>query len=140
MRAHNCVVFRIHHSLGDGISLMAMLLECCRRADEPDQRPSIGSVDTSSNPSSNRVNKRRELWKVVVGMLMGLVFIVEFVLRALWVKDKRTAISGGAGVELWPRKLATAKFRLEDMKAVKKAVVDAVCSTIKSCFDLDRNY
>ncbi|KAI8532791.1 hypothetical protein RHMOL_Rhmol11G0241900 [Rhododendron molle] len=137
LRAYNCIIFRIHHTLGDGISLMSMLLECCRRADEPDQRPSIGSVDTSSDPSSNRVKRRRELWKVVVGMLMGLVFIVEFVLRALWVKDKRTAISGGAGVELWPRKLATAKFRLNDMKAVKKAVVDAVYSTTKSCFDLD---
>ncbi|KAG5526448.1 hypothetical protein RHGRI_032649 [Rhododendron griersonianum] len=130
LRAHNCIVFRIHHALGDGISLMSTLLECCRRANEPDQRPSISSVDTSSNPSSNRVNKRRELWKVVVGMLMGLVFIVEFVLRALWVKDKRTAISGGAGVELWPRKLATAKFRLDDMKAVKKAVVDATINDV----------
>ncbi|KAI8532793.1 hypothetical protein RHMOL_Rhmol11G0242100 [Rhododendron molle] len=66
-------------------------------------------------------------------MLMGLGFIMEFVLRALWVKDKRTAVSGGAGVELWPRKLATAKFWLDDMKAVKKTVTTAVSSTTKSC-------
>ncbi|KAG5526446.1 hypothetical protein RHGRI_032648 [Rhododendron griersonianum] len=130
LRAHNCIVFRIHHALGDGISLMSMLLECCRRADEPDLRPTISSVGTSSNSSSNRIIQRRKLWKVVVGMLMGLVFIVEFVLRSLWVKDRKTAVSGGAGVELWPRKLATAKFWLDDMKMVKEAVADATINDV----------
>ncbi|KAE9447150.1 hypothetical protein C3L33_20925, partial [Rhododendron williamsianum] len=105
-------------------------IHCCRRADEPDQRPTISSVGTSSNSSSNRINQRRKLWKVVVGMLMGLVFIVEFVLRSLWVKDRKTAVSGGAGVELWPRKLATAKFRLDDMKMVKEAVADATINDV----------
>ncbi|KAI8532792.1 hypothetical protein RHMOL_Rhmol11G0242400 [Rhododendron molle] len=128
LRAHNCIIFRIHHALGDGISLMSMLQEWCRRADhEPDRRSSMGSMGTTySNSSSNREKRWTQVWKVVVGMLMGLGFIVDFALRALWVKDKRTAVSGGAGVELWPRKLATAKFWLDDMKAVKKVVTDAL--------------
>lgn len=42
-------------------------------------------------------------------------------------RDRKTAISGGDGVELWPRKLATAKFLIEDMKNVKRAV-----SSVKS--------
>ncbi|KAH7834424.1 hypothetical protein Vadar_015881 [Vaccinium darrowii] len=128
LRAHNCMVFRIHHALGDGISLMSMLLEWGRRADEPHQSPSTGSLGTSS---LNK-NQRRELWKLVVWMFMNVVFIVEFVLRALWVKDQRTAVSGGAGVELWPRKLATAKFRLDDMKQVKKAVAGATINDVLS--------
>ncbi|KAH7833167.1 hypothetical protein Vadar_003628 [Vaccinium darrowii] len=127
LRAHNCMVLRVHHALGDGISLMSMFLECCRRADEPDQRPSIGSVGTSS---SDRMNRRRDLWKVVVGMFMMVVFIVEFVLTALWVKDRRTSVSGGAGVELWPRKLVTAKFQLDDMKQVKKVIADATINDV----------
>lgn len=36
LMAHKCAVFRIHHALGDGISLTSMLLSCCRRADNPD--------------------------------------------------------------------------------------------------------
>lgn len=55
-----------------------------------------------------------------------LVYVTEFGLRSLWLKDKKTAISGGAGVELWPRKLATAKFKIDDMKTVKKAIDNAV--------------
>ncbi|KAG5526452.1 hypothetical protein RHGRI_032652 [Rhododendron griersonianum] len=131
LKAHNCIVFRIHHALGDGISLMSMLQEWCRRADhEPDRRSSMGSMGTYSNSSSNWEKRWTQLWKVVVGMLMGLGFIMEFVLRALWVKDKTTAVSGGAGVELWPRKLATAKFWLDDMKAVKKAVTNATINDV----------
>lgn len=124
---------------------MSMFQEWCRRADEPDRRSSMCSMGTYSNSSSNRVKQRRALWKVVVGMLIGLRFIMQFVLRAFWVKDKRTAVSGGAGVELWPRKLATAKFWLDDMQVVKKAVADAVSSTNKSCYLVehyfkDRNF
>lgn len=37
--AHKYAVLRLHHSLGDGISLMSMFLSCCRRADDPNQRP-----------------------------------------------------------------------------------------------------
>jgi hypothetical protein len=55
-----------------------------------------------------------------------MAFSLEFVLRFLWVSDKKTVISGGDGVELWPRKLATAKFFIEDMKTVKGAVANAV--------------
>lgn len=66
------------------------------------------------------------LWGFVGMVLFSLVFAVEFALRGLWVCDRKTAIAGGAGVELWPRKLGTARFLLEDMKAVKKAVPNAV--------------
>ncbi|KAJ6287879.1 hypothetical protein OIU77_001157 [Salix suchowensis] len=60
----------------------------------------------------------------------SLAFCLEFVLRILWVCDKKTVISGGDGVELWPRKLATAKFLIEDMKTVKRAVANATINDV----------
>ncbi|KAH7833021.1 hypothetical protein Vadar_002422 [Vaccinium darrowii] len=131
LTAHNCMVFRIHHALADGISLMSMLQECCRRADRPnDQR--LSTTGSVINSSLNKKNRMRELWKLVVGLFMNVVFIMEIMLRAFWVKDRRTVVSGGAGVELWPRKLATAKFRFDDMKQVKKAVADATINDVLS--------
>ncbi|KEH27311.1 O-acyltransferase (WSD1-like) family protein [Medicago truncatula] len=65
LRAHKCIIFRIHHSLGDGISLMSMLLAGC-----------------------------------------------------------------GEGVDLWPRKIATATFSLEHMKTVKNAVPNATINDV----------
>lgn len=114
--AHKTAVFRVHHALGDGVSLMSMLLSACRLRDDPTRAPSLGVVSSSHVRSDTSM-----LWRWVKMAWFTLVYMLEFVLRSLWLSDRTTAVSGGAGVELWPRKLATARFRLEDMKAVKRA-------------------
>ncbi|KAF8377573.1 hypothetical protein HHK36_030955 [Tetracentron sinense] len=133
--AQRCCILRLHHALGDGISLMSLALACCRRIHHPDQPATIFSSDSSSSSSkikqnSNRINICRKVWKLMGAAWLSLVFISKFVLRSLWVKDAKTAVSGGAGVELWPRKLATARFDLEDLKAVKKSIVDATINDV----------
>lgn len=125
LEGHNCAVFRIHHALGDGISLMSMLLASCRLAADTEALPMVG---VAGNRRDNSLGRN---WREIVGgfvkmIWFSLMFCIEFVLTSLWVCDRKTAISGGAGVELWPRKLATATFVLEDMKAVKRAFDNAV--------------
>ncbi|GAA0166396.1 acyltransferase [Lithospermum erythrorhizon] len=126
LMAHNCFVFRVHHALGDGISLMSMFLTLCRRVDDPGQRPTILGVGSSATGQRSRWG----LGRVVKVLWYSVVFLLEFVLRTLWWRDKKTAVSGGAGVELWPRKLVTAKFKIDDMKTVKKAVANATINDI----------
>ncbi|CAK9140804.1 unnamed protein product [Ilex paraguariensis] len=125
LMSQKCAIFRVHHALGDGISLMSMFLSCCRKADDPTQPATVNSGDSSST-SSRRNGREWKVWRLVKMLWYTLIFVFEFGLRSLWLKDKKTAVIGGAGVELWPRKLATAKFHLDDMKAVKKAVPHAV--------------
>ncbi|OIW00829.1 hypothetical protein TanjilG_08268 [Lupinus angustifolius] len=130
LMSHNCLVFRIHHSLGDGISLMSMLIASCRNLNNPHQLPNL-HLPSSTNPSKpvgrgGGIN----LWKLVVTMCFCVLFAVEFVLRCFWIRDRKTAITGGAGVELWPRKMATASFLLQDMKTVKNAVRDATINDV----------
>ncbi|KZV33216.1 hypothetical protein F511_16250 [Dorcoceras hygrometricum] len=125
LMAHMTVVFRVHHSLGDGISLLSMLLCSCRRLDDPEQLPRIGGVGASSS--------RRRQWGLLSLLKVvwyTLIYVLGFIFRALWMKDKRSALSGGAGVELWPRKLVTASFSLDDMKTVKRAVTDATINDV----------
>ncbi|XP_011092556.1 O-acyltransferase WSD1 isoform X1 [Sesamum indicum] len=125
--AHKTVLFRVHHALGDGISLMSMLLSCCRRVDDPSQPPTIGGVGAASSSPRRRAWSVSTLVKVV---WYTLIYILEFSLRALCLRDKTTAVSGGDGVELWPRRLASARFRLDDMKIVKRAVADATINDV----------
>ncbi|KAK4378447.1 hypothetical protein RND71_000309 [Anisodus tanguticus] len=127
--AHKCAVLRLHHALGDGISLMSMFLSCCRRADDPTQRPTTHGIGTSSTSSNNR-NVWSLLKKLSKVIWYTLVYVIEFCLRGLWLKDKRTAVSGGDGVELWPRKVATAKFNIDDMKTVKQAIANATINDV----------
>lgn len=122
--AHRTLYFRLHHALGDGISLMSLLLSCCRRADDPTQPLTVGGVGGGAQ------RRRWSAWTLLMAVWYTLIYVLEFTLRAAWRRDKTTAVSGGAGVELWPRKLATARFRLDDMKAVKRAVENATINDV----------
>lgn len=124
---YNCIVFRIHHALGDGISLMALMMAFCRKADDQNQMPTMGK---SANKRGERSRGLRVLWELVVAFWFTVVFVVQIAFRALWMRDQRTVISGGAGVEKHPRELATSRFQLEDMKVVKKAVDGATINDV----------
>ncbi|PQQ15211.1 O-acyltransferase WSD1 isoform X1 [Prunus yedoensis var. nudiflora] len=130
LMAHNCGVFRIHHALGDGASLMSLFSASFRGAEEEEKLPALGSA----GKKRNRVNGEKGWWVLLIGFVgmvwFSLIFVVEFALRSLWVCDRKTEISGGDGVELWPRKLATARFKLQDMKLVKKAVPNATINDV----------
>ncbi|EPS64282.1 hypothetical protein M569_10500, partial [Genlisea aurea] len=120
---HKCAVFRVHHALGDGVSLMSMLLTCCRKVDDPTKTPEMGGG----------AHLRRKKWSfgdLVKVTWFSLIFALELIARFLWRRDKRTALRGGAGVEDWPRKVATARFRLGDMKTVKAAVAGATINDV----------
>eukprot|EP01018_Ginkgo_biloba_P037490 Gb_41483 [translate_table: standard] len=122
----SCVfIFRIHHALGDGISIMSLFLASCRRVDRPDLLPTIPSGPTSlgihvdkSSPFSFLI----WLWKLFLLACFTFMDVIHFTIRIFCVRDSKSPISGGAGVELWPRKLAVATFTIDDMRAVKNAV------------------
>ncbi|KAE9612790.1 hypothetical protein Lal_00027575 [Lupinus albus] len=120
-----CLIFRIHHSLGDGISLMSMLLASCRKLNHPLELPSL-HLHTNTSTTIRRFN----LWNLLVTMWFTVLFAVDFVLRCFWFRDHKTPITGGAGVELWPRKIATATFSLQHMKTVKNAVSNATINDV----------
>ncbi|KAD6795294.1 hypothetical protein E3N88_06190 [Mikania micrantha] len=124
LSAHKCVVIRFHHALGDGISLLSLLLTLCRKVSNNDEMPTLDPPSVSLTNAGESLGIR--LWKLLKMAWFTLVYMLAFCMRSLWLRDKKTVVSGGAGVELWPRKLATARFSLDDMKTVKGAVANAV--------------
>ncbi|XP_048232052.1 wax ester synthase/diacylglycerol acyltransferase 11-like [Ricinus communis] len=131
MAEKKCAILRIHHALGDGISLMSMLLASCRKLEDPEAVPRL----VTGGGGGRRGGRKGKDWRSVLieflkMVFFSLVFCLEFVLRSLWVRDRKTVISGGDGVEQWPRKVATAKFSIEDMKMVKNAVANATINDV----------
>ncbi|KAI5314652.1 hypothetical protein L3X38_043828 [Prunus dulcis] len=124
LMAYNCGVFRIHHALGDGTSLMSLFSASFRGAEEEEKLPALASA----GKKRNSVNGEKGWWVLLIGfggmVWFSLIFAVEFALRSLWVCDRKTEISGGDG------KLATARFKLQDMKLVKKAVPNATINDV----------
>ncbi|GAB2227749.1 hypothetical protein Droror1_Dr00009576 [Drosera rotundifolia] len=120
----DCLVLRVHHSIGDGESLMSLLSLCFGTK-------SVDGDGAKENVHDRkRASRNRGLWSWIKSLCFTLVFSVQFIGRLLWVKDKKTVISGGDGVELWPRKVVTAKFKVKDMKAVKQEVPDATINDV----------
>ncbi|KAI3956416.1 hypothetical protein MKX01_016829 [Papaver californicum] len=129
LKDQNCLVLRIHHALGDGVSLMSLILAMCRKVDQPGELPSIPKNNTKIN-SSSRINMCEMIWRLVMKIWLSIVYGMGFLLRSLCLKDAKSKISGGHGVELWPRRLATARFNLDDMKSVKNAVPNATINDV----------
>lgn len=131
LSAHKALVLRLHHALGDGISLMSLFLTLCKKLDDPEQTPTIESLISATRSRSPRGLKTGEKFLKLLKMIwFTLIYVFEFIMRGLWVKDRKTVVRGGEGVELWPRKLATAKLSLEDMKTVKNAVTNATINDV----------
>ncbi|XP_023730754.1 wax ester synthase/diacylglycerol acyltransferase 11 [Lactuca sativa] len=126
--AHKCVVLRLHHSLGDGVSLLSLMLTMCRKVSDADKMPTIELPPSSRSDRRESAGKR--FWKLLKMIWFTLIYTFEFFLRSMWVRDKKTVMRGGAGVELWPRKLATARFSLDDMKMVKNAFVNTTINDV----------
>ncbi|KAI3878641.1 hypothetical protein MKW92_041501 [Papaver armeniacum] len=132
LKEQKCAILRVHHALGDGISLMSLVLAMCRKVDHPDQLPTIptSSSKKENNKSTSKSSMREKVWKLLMAIWCTMVYAMELLLTTLFVKDAETKISGGSGVELWPRKAATARFKMDDMKNVKNAMANTTINDV----------
>lgn len=131
------VALRMHHSLGDGVSLLSLLIACTRRADDPDAIPAL--------PSSAAGRRRREgplhalpprpplaagalalaAWALSYLVLAWhtVVDVVCFTLTAASLMgDARTVLKGDEGAEFRPRRFVNRTISLDDVKNIKNAV------------------
>ncbi|KAF2294750.1 hypothetical protein GH714_016020 [Hevea brasiliensis] len=101
-----------------------MFLGSCRKLEDPEAVPTLdsGRIRRNWRGSGGKLKGRR-------GLLMWFLKMVLYALNFL-MGFLKTVISGGDGVELWPRKVATAHFLIEDMKMVKKAVANATINDV----------
>lgn len=128
-------VFRIHHSLGDGVSLMSLLVACTRRVENPGALPSVGGSSEGGRASETKkrgyvhlkgVKTYMQLWwtfwSLLVTLWVSFVDIGRFLAMSLWQRDDPTVIRAYAGVEKLPKKIAVTGISLQDMQTVKLAV------------------
>ncbi|MQM16700.1 hypothetical protein Taro_049659 [Colocasia esculenta] len=132
--AEAVVVFRIHHSLGDGISLMSLLLACARKASDPEALPSLpggGGGGRRLLPAGN-VSDSRGWCARVLAILVGLcaalrmawntvVDVLLFVATSAFLRDTKTPVKGTEGAELRPKRFVRRSLSLADVKSVKNA-------------------
>ncbi|KAM3319819.1 hypothetical protein P3S67_007019 [Capsicum chacoense] len=117
-------ILKLHHSIGDGISIISLILACTRKASDPEALPTI--------PSSNKKEKKDKagcfsrfcyyVWFSFMLFWNTIVDVVMFLATIMFLKDTDTPMKGGAGVGDSPKRLVHRTISLDDMKLVKNAL------------------
>ncbi|PKA53336.1 O-acyltransferase WSD1 [Apostasia shenzhenica] len=121
-----CVaIFRIHHSLGDGISLISLFLACTRKISDPESRPSLPEPRRRSAfviPDAKSRMLLIWIWTFLVYAWNTFVDVFIFFISAAFLKDTKTPIMGTDGVEYQPKRIVHRTISLDDLKAIKEAM------------------
>ncbi|KAF8413866.1 hypothetical protein HHK36_001860 [Tetracentron sinense] len=117
--AAGTIVFKIHHALGDGFSLMGALFSCLQRADDP----SLPLTFPSSRPVSKSDN-HNNIFKIVPQIFSNAFNTVSdfgwSLLKSSLVEDDRTPIrSANDGLEFRPITISSVAFSLDQIKQIK---------------------
>jgi hypothetical protein len=132
------LIINLHHTLGDGASLMSLLLACSTRADN---RSHPTSECTQLLPESQKSqihwftfhNVCQRLFTGVLIMWCTLLDLISNFLRVIWIEDSKLPIRGPPGVEWIPKVMSSATFTMEDVQHIKNSVGGVIYqSTVSS--------
>ncbi|MBA0602775.1 hypothetical protein Gorai_002944, partial [Gossypium raimondii] len=116
--AESTLVIRVHHSLGDGTSLMSFLISCCRKTSEPDALPSFPAAK-KSRPHTGWFWK---FWSVLLLAWNTLVDIWMCVATTYFLKDTQTPLKAPSrAVAFTSRRIVRRTFCVDDVILVKNA-------------------
>ncbi|XP_062206513.1 wax ester synthase/diacylglycerol acyltransferase 4-like isoform X2 [Phragmites australis] len=126
------LALRVHHSLGDGVSLLSLFMACTRSAANPDALPSLppagraGPVYALPRPQlAAGALAVLAVWVLSFLVLawLTLVDVVRFFATAAsLVGDARTPLKGAEGVEFRSKRFVNRTLSLDDVKYVKNAM------------------
>ncbi|EOA26120.1 hypothetical protein CARUB_v10019546mg [Capsella rubella] len=131
--AENVAVLKIHHSVGDGMSIMSLVLACMRKTSNPDELPSLPYQKRSSSgpallPTGSRSDSRllwlvKLLWTAVILGLNTVCDALEFLVTTLFVKDTDTPIKGDLRSKKSTQlRLVHRTVSFDDIKLIKNAM------------------
>lgn len=128
--AEATVIFRMHHSLGDGTSLMSLLLATTRKASDPMALPSLPMV--IRQPKST--TKSGSWWKAFELARNTIVDVLMVIATVMFLKDRRTPLTGPPNVGSTGRRIIHRTVSMDDVLMIKNATNSV--STSKIIFEI----
>ncbi|KAM7498102.1 hypothetical protein LguiA_022516 [Lonicera macranthoides] len=134
------LIFKLHHSLGDGYSLVGALLSCLRRVDDPSLPltfPSIRSNVEKKKKNGGILNFVTTVPKIVFGVFNTLCDFGWDVWKSnVWEDDISPIRSGTEGVEFQPVDITTVNISLDRIKQIKTKLNVTVNDVITGAINL----
>lgn len=148
--ASGTVVFKLHHALGDGYSLMGALLSCLQRADNPtlpftlpssSQRLPINNNHKSSIFHTKAVNNFKRFPSIFSSVYRTISDFGWSILKSSLVEDDMTPIRSRADdVKLRQVTISNVSFSMDRIKEVKSrlGVVSSQTITLQLLFNFEK--
>ncbi|KAJ6297189.1 hypothetical protein OIU78_022839 [Salix suchowensis] len=123
-KAESVGILRVHHSIGDGVSLMSLFMSSSRKVSDPDALPTLPASKKQKPFSSSGGFLQRfiRLFSVLLIYWNTLVDVVMFLITILFLDDTKTPLKGPSGVGSTPRRIVHRIVSLDDVKLVKNAM------------------
>ncbi|MED6114665.1 hypothetical protein PIB30_082618, partial [Stylosanthes scabra] len=124
--AKGALVFKLHHSLGDGYTLMASLLSCVQKADDPSipitfpSSKKSAELDNDGNDNINMKSMLKKLPQTIFSVIKGASDFGWSVLKGTVLVDHESPIrSGHEHVASRPFAISTVCLSVDSIKVVK---------------------
>ncbi|KAL5730406.1 hypothetical protein ACHQM5_003229 [Ranunculus cassubicifolius] len=118
------IIFKLHHALGDGFSLMSALFSCLQRADDPSLTITFPSIKFQDDDQSN-------IFKILPNIVSKIVnttsdFVWSLLKSSVLADDQTPIRSGTEGVELLPITISSVTFSLDLIRQIKTKIGGSV--------------
>ncbi|KAF9663129.1 hypothetical protein SADUNF_Sadunf17G0006300 [Salix dunnii] len=118
--ASSNIIFKLHHSLGDGFSLMGALFSFLKRADNPSLPLTFPSVQLHTSKYDRNFSMFRKVPTFFSSVYNSASDFCSSIRRSCLEKEDETPIrSGHSGVESLPVAITTITFSLDHIKQIK---------------------
>jgi len=116
--AASTVIFKLHHALGDGYSLISALLSCLQRADDPSLPLSFPSRSQSDSKYA-KINLFKKLYFDIFSFFSSMSDFASSIIKTRMIEDDKTPIrSGYEGAESQPFTLSNITLSLDQIKGI----------------------
>ncbi|XP_059065598.1 wax ester synthase/diacylglycerol acyltransferase 11-like [Cryptomeria japonica] len=136
-KARATMIINIHHSLGDGISLMSLVCCCLTRAEDPSLPLTFpSSKSLPHKPYSSRFSVKfmyymlQRLFVLVLVLWYTVSDFISSLLRMMCMNDSKIPIRGPPGVEMLPKVMTHVTFPIEDIRKIKTSIGGTVNDVI----------
>lgn len=118
--APETLIFKLHHALGDGFSLMGALLSCLQRADNPSLPLTFPSRESRATRDGENKGIFRYFGRVFSTVSNTASDFGSTIIKSNFGGDGPTPVrSGEDGIEFRPSIITTATFSLDRIKQIK---------------------
>ncbi|XP_021718181.1 O-acyltransferase WSD1-like [Chenopodium quinoa] len=121
-KAAGHIIFKLHHALGDGYSLMGALLSCVKRADNPSLPLTFPTTRSSLTNKSNSTRIIDWVPQTISAIFKGAYDFGWSFLKSTYNPDDKTPIRSGKSQGFQPTKISTIELSLDHIKLIKARV------------------